>query len=98
MRSMGRHHDVAAQIDVELVLTVVLPAWQRWLACASGSADGAVSIDRLRGLHMSAFNTELALPKNLRDVVEEYDQKQSAAGDAVKAFAAAGYALKPQPR
>jgi hypothetical protein len=39
-------------------------------------------------------NNELALPKNLRDVVQEYDQKIAAVADAVKAFEAAGDALK----
>jgi hypothetical protein len=39
-------------------------------------------------------NNELALPKNLRDVVHEYNQKVAASGDAVKAFEAAGNALK----
>ena len=37
--------------------------------------------------------TELALPKNLRDIVDEYDKKYAAAADAIKAFEAAGDAL-----
>jgi hypothetical protein len=37
---------------------------------------------------------EIALPKNLRDVVAEYDQKLAAAADTVKAFQSAGDALK----
>jgi Domain of unknown function (DUF4942)/Uncharacterised methyltransferase family (DUF6094) len=40
------------------------------------------------------MNTELALPKNLNDVVAEYDQKIATVSNTVKAFEAAGNALK----
>jgi hypothetical protein len=40
------------------------------------------------------MNTELALPKNLNDVVADYDQKVAAIAHAVKAFEAAGNALR----
>jgi hypothetical protein len=40
------------------------------------------------------MTNEIALPKNLRDVVDEYDQKLAATADAVKAFESAGDALK----
>ena len=43
---------------------------------------------------MTTTNTELALPKNLRDIVAEYDQKLAAIPEAIKAFEDAGNALK----
>ena len=40
------------------------------------------------------MSTDIALPKNLRDIVDEYDHKVASATSAVKAFEAAGDALK----
>jgi len=39
-------------------------------------------------------STDIALPKNIRDVIDEYEQKIAAAEQAVKDFEAAGDALK----
>lgn len=45
-------------------------------------------------------SSDIALPKNLRDIVDEYDQKVTAAADAVRAFesAAARFARIPSKR